>query len=67
MDFNDLIPKYQNGALIGWTCSRCGWLCQRDVDLAEIDDMARARAEFLNHTCGLSGEQPTLKNGPTSC
>src|SRR5579863_4934156 len=55
MEVNDLIPKYQNGTLIGWSCSRCVWSCHRDVDLAEIDDVARARAEFFDHTCSLSG------------
>lgn len=55
MEFNDLTAKYQTSKLIGWTCSRCGWSCQRDIDLAEIDDVARARAEFLGHTCSLSG------------
>jgi len=55
MEFNHLIPEYQNGNLIGWTCLRCGWSCQRDFDLAEIDDVARVRAQFLHHTCILSG------------
>jgi hypothetical protein len=58
MEFNDLTPKYQKGDLIGWTCSRCGWSCQRDFSLEEIDDVARARAEFLDHTCSLSGGTP---------
>lgn len=62
MEFNELIPTYQKGALIGWNCSRCGWSCQRDVDLAEIDDVARARAEFLDHTCSLSGGTSGAKN-----
>ena len=51
MEFNNLISEYQNGNLIGWTCSRCGWSCQRDAQLAEIDAVAKARAEFLHHTC----------------
>ena len=55
MEFNNLIPKYQNGNLIGWTCSRCRWSCERDAQLVEIDAVARARAEFLDHTCSLSG------------
>ena len=55
MEFNNLIPEYQNGNLIGWTCSRCGWSCERDAQLAEIDAVAKARAEFLDHTCILSG------------
>lgn len=55
MEFNDLIAKYQNDELIGWSCSRCDWSCQRDIDLAEIDDVARARAEFLGHTCSSPG------------
>lgn len=58
MEFNELIPTYQKGDLIGWTCSRCGWSCQRDFDLSEIDDVTRARAEFLDHTCSLSGGTP---------
>jgi hypothetical protein len=58
MEFNEFIPKYQKGDLVGWTCSRCGWSCQRDFDLAEIDDVARARAEFLGHTCSLTGGTP---------
>jgi len=58
MEFNELIPKYQKGDLVGWACSRCGWSCQRDFDLAEIDDVARARAEFLAHTCSLTGGTP---------
>jgi hypothetical protein len=62
MEFNELIPKYQKGVLIGWNCSRCGWSCRRDVDLAEIDDVARARAEFLDHTCSLSGGTSGAKN-----
>jgi hypothetical protein len=54
MAFNDLVPKYQNGKLIGWTCSRCGWSYQRDVFLTDVDAVARARIEFLGHTCGPS-------------
>jgi hypothetical protein len=62
MDFNDLIRKYRNGDQIGWTCSRCGWSCERDVQLAEIDDVARVRAEFLDHTCSPSVDTADAKN-----
>jgi len=58
MEFNELIAKYQKGDLIGWSCSRCGWSCHRDVDVAERDDVVRARAEFLGHTCSLTGGTP---------
>jgi hypothetical protein len=54
MNFNDLIPTYENGSLVGWTCSRCAWSHKRDIHLAGIDALAIARAEFFNHTCGLS-------------
>jgi hypothetical protein len=53
MNFNDLIPTYENGALVGWTCSRCAWSHKRDIHLADMDALAIARAEFFNHTCGL--------------
>lgn len=55
MEVNDLISEYRNGTLIGRSCSRCGWSCHRDVDVAEIDGVARARAEFLDHPCSVSG------------
>ncbi len=58
MNFNDLIPAYQNGALTGWTCSRCGWSHERDIHLADIDALAIARAEFFNHTCSFSEAGP---------
>jgi hypothetical protein len=49
MNFNDLIPTYENGTLVGWTCSRCAWSNKRDIHLADIDALAVARAEFFNH------------------
>jgi hypothetical protein len=58
MNFNDLIPTYENGNLVGWTCSRCAWSHTRDIHLADIDALAIARAEFFNHTCGLSEVGP---------
>ncbi len=66
MDFNELIPAYQDGTLTGWTCSRCGWSYQRDIHLADIDALALARAEFLNHTCisgGARSGQPSADAG----
>ncbi len=54
MEFNNLLPEYKNGQLVGWFCSKCQWRLRRDSDVPEIDDLARARAEFLNHTCNLS-------------
>lgn len=56
MNFNDLVPAYQNGNLAGWTCSRCGWSYERDIHLADIDALAIARAEFINHTCSPSAK-----------
>ena len=58
MNFNDLIPTYENGNLVGWTCSRCAWSHKRDVRLADIDALAIARAEFFSHTCGLPEVAP---------
>ena len=63
MNFDDLVPKYQNGAMTGWTCARCGWPYERDIDLAHIDALAIARAEFLNHTCNPS--EASLGSGRT--
>jgi hypothetical protein len=58
MNFDDLIPGYQNGELTGWTCSRCGWSCDRDIHLADIAALTIARAEFADHTCGFSEVRP---------
>jgi len=69
MDFNELIPAYQDGTLTGWTCSRCGWSYQRDIQLAEIDALAIAHAEFLNHTCisrKVGSGQPKTTGGTRS-
>lgn len=54
LNFNDLVPAYKNANLVGWTCSRCGWSYERDTHLPDIDALAIARAEFLNHICGRS-------------
>jgi hypothetical protein len=54
MEVDDLLPEYHNGELVGWTCSRCGWTIKRNNSLPEIDDLARARGEFLDHTCSPS-------------
>ena len=51
MDVNDLVPEYKEGKLVGWLCSRCGWRVKRDASIPEIDDLARVRAEYLDHTC----------------
>jgi len=59
MELNDLVPEYKNGELVGWICSRCGWKIERDSGVPEIDDLARARAEFLNHTCNPSETKGT--------
>lgn len=58
VNFNDLIPAYQNGALTGWTSKRCEWSYKRDIHLADIDALAIARAEFFNHTCNPSEVRP---------
>jgi hypothetical protein len=55
MEFNELIADYTGYMLTGWHCSRCGWRYKKDSRLADIDALALARAEFLNHTCALSG------------
>lgn len=59
MELDDLLPEYQNGELVGWTCSRCGWAIKRDNSLLEIDNLARARAEFLDHSCSPSERSAT--------
>ena len=55
MEFNELIAEYTEYTLTGWHCSRCGWKFEKDGRLADIDALALARAEFLNHTCSASG------------
>jgi len=55
MEFNELIPEYTDFKLTRWHCARCGWRYHKDVRLADIDALALARAEFLNHTCSGSG------------
>lgn len=52
MDFDELIADYTDYSLTGWHCSRCRWRYEKDKRLADIDALAFARAEFLNHTCG---------------
>ncbi len=42
MEFKSLVPRYENERLIGWTCSRCEWTCERDVSLSDIDALAVA-------------------------
>jgi hypothetical protein len=55
MEFNELTPKYQKGDLIGWTCSRCGWSCQRDVDPQTAREYATEdEAEDAFHGFGLA-------------
>jgi hypothetical protein len=51
MEFNDLTADCTNYELMGWHCSLCGWRYEKDVRLADIDALAFARAEFLNHAC----------------
>jgi len=55
MEFNELIADYTQYTLTGWHCSRCGWRYEKDGGLADIDALALARAEFLNHTCSNAG------------
>jgi hypothetical protein len=56
VDFDELIADYTDYTLTGWHCSRCGWRYEKDNRLADIDALALARAEFLNHTCGPCSE-----------
>lgn len=52
--FAELEPVYCNGEVTGWKCTRCGWATKRDNGLSEIDALAVAQAEFLDHTCASS-------------
>jgi len=63
-NFNDLIPAYENGSVVGWICSRCAWSHKRDMHLADIDALAIARAEFFNHTCDLFEVGPGCGKAP---
>jgi len=56
VDFNELIADYTDYTLTGWHCSGCGWRYEKDKRLADIDALALASAEFLNHTCGPGSE-----------
>lgn len=62
MEVDDLLPEYREGQLVGWFCFRRGRMFDRDHSVPETDDIARVRAEFLDHTCSPSEDKNHVTN-----